>query len=450
MSLRWMIGIIGLGLALAPASGLRAAPPRVTDVPRDNDLPPDLKKVESKYYWIYTDLDETATRELSLRLTTMAEEYARRTRAFSGAIRTKFPVYVFRKANDYYAMGGVPGSAGVYDSGSQRLMIIAGMEAGDGTWHTMQHEGFHQFAGAVIGGDLPAWVNEGLAEYFGEGVWTGDSFMTGLVPEWRFKRIRETMAADGFRPISEMLTLTLDAWNGNLSIQNYDQAWSMVHFLVHADDGKYRKAFANYMIDVGRGRAATKSWATHFGDPGDGFEQRWKAYWNDLPDDPTASAYATATTETIAAFWARALARKQPAVTDYASFVDAFGARKLTIPLAADDWLPPSLLAGAIKDAEDAGVVTLEPAAKAPPRVVLTCKDACRAVATIVLQNNKIKSITTTFDDAPKALAEAKRLHVLKEPAKANALLKDALKRNPDSPAAPEMREMLKQPAPVK
>ena len=34
---------------------------------------------------------------------------------------------------------------------------------GSRTWHVVQHEGFHQFVFAVIRGEIPTWVNEGLA-----------------------------------------------------------------------------------------------------------------------------------------------------------------------------------------------------------------------------------------------------------------------------------------------
>ena len=28
---------------------------------------------------------------------------------------------------------------------------------------------------------MPTWLNEGLAEYFGEGIFTGDGFVTGVI-----------------------------------------------------------------------------------------------------------------------------------------------------------------------------------------------------------------------------------------------------------------------------
>ena len=91
----------------------------------------------------------------------------------------------------------MPGSAGVYmrSDGEPRLMGVAGELENAFTWHLIQHEGFHQFAAAVIGGDRPVWVNEGLAEYFGEAIFTGDGFIAGIIPQWRLKRIRAELSA---------------------------------------------------------------------------------------------------------------------------------------------------------------------------------------------------------------------------------------------------------------
>jgi hypothetical protein len=50
----------------------------------------------------------------------------------------------------------------------------------------------------VIGGELPIWVNEGMAEYFGEGIFTGDGFITGVIPPKRLRMIKETSSSKKF------------------------------------------------------------------------------------------------------------------------------------------------------------------------------------------------------------------------------------------------------------
>jgi hypothetical protein len=474
----FILFLLTLGVTTAtPPSGVFAADPprRPTELPRPNGAIPQLRRTESKNYTIFTDMNDLDTREAALRLTRMFEEYAARTSGFAGKVNGRFPVYLFRNAGDYYTAGGMQETAGMFDG--QRLLIVASEEVGPTTWHTLQHEGFHQFANAVINHDLPTWVEEGLAEYFGEGVWTGDGFITGVVPQWRLARVRETLAREeGFRPVADVMGLTLGQWNGAMSVENYDQAWTMVHFLVHAQNGRYRKAFAQFINAVGGGQRATKAWNEAFGDAA-GFELKWREYWKTLPDDPTADAYDRASVATIASYWARLIVADKAAEAKaaapgagqagaavagpgelpkdapatFTAFSKSFTAGTLKLPApASDNWLPPALLADAIKLAADAGRVNFVLPANQPPRVILSRRDGCRAIATINLAGVKIKSIDTSFDDSAKAIAEARRLHLLNEGKKAKALLADVLKRNPDSPLAGEVRNLMSTAVPEK
>ncbi|HXE55950.1 MAG TPA: hypothetical protein VN541_23190, partial [Tepidisphaeraceae bacterium] len=146
-----------------------------------------LQVYQTRHYDIHTDLDTDDVKEAAVRMTRMFEEYRLRTRGFSGDIRNRFPFYLYRNADDYFDAGGLPGSAGVFNGTS--LMAIAGDHVSNGTWHVVQHEGFHQFAAAVIRGNLPTWLNEGLAEYFGESIFTGDGYISGIIPPGRLRRV---------------------------------------------------------------------------------------------------------------------------------------------------------------------------------------------------------------------------------------------------------------------
>ena len=119
-----------------------------------------MKKYESKYYVIYTDLGEDGAKETSLRMTRMAEEYYNRTKEFSGRINKKFPFYLFKKPEDYYAAGGLPGSAGVFMGGADKLMAIAVDNDGGGIFsflpqaEALGRPRFEQLFGTPHGVDL--------------------------------------------------------------------------------------------------------------------------------------------------------------------------------------------------------------------------------------------------------------------------------------------------------
>ena len=146
---------------------------------------PDLQMYETPYYLIHTDLDEPVAVEAVVRLRRLAPALRQRSRelGFTGAIRPRLPVYLFRDRADYLATGAPPESAGAFLE--DRLVAVATDRAGGPAWHVVQHEAFHQFAAAVNGPELPGWVTEGLGEYFGESLFTGDGYVTGAIPAWR-------------------------------------------------------------------------------------------------------------------------------------------------------------------------------------------------------------------------------------------------------------------------
>jgi len=346
-----------------------------------------LQTYNTKYYVIHSDLDQDSVHEAALRMTLMAEAYHERTKGFAGTIRKRLPFYLFRDAADYSAAGGLPGTAGVFTG--DKLMAVAGERPGPRTWHTVQHEGFHQFVRAAIGGDIPIWVNEGLAEYFGEAIFTGDGYVVGLIPPRRLARVKHWMNEGKFRSLRKMMLTSHQAWNVGLSGANYDQAWSMVHFLAHASNEKYRKPFGQFIHDVSRRKPWEQAWVRHLGTNVDGFEDRWGEYWKNLPDAPTADLYAQATFATMNSFYARAFSQRQ--FFDTAEeFLEAAAVGDLKAH--PDDWLPPTLLTGALKRVEDAGTWSIE---KRGHRKALVCvtERGTELVGDFKLGNRRVRSV---------------------------------------------------------
>jgi hypothetical protein len=434
--------LITLGLLNFAPPLPAAAPNRQTDSQTDASL----THYTSPYYDVYSDLEPERVQEAILRMTRMAEEYHARTSEFSGVIRTKFPFYLFKSPEDYYAAGGLPGSAGVFmvRGGEAKLMAIAGEKNSSFTWHVVQHEGFHQFANAVIGGDLPAWLNEGLAEYFGEGIYTGDGMVTGLVSPRRCKHVQESIRNHRFKSIQSMMLLSLRQWNNELDGQNYDMAWSMVHFLAHGDNGKYQAAFSSFVREIGQHRAWDKAWEDNFGSA-DGFEKRWNEWW--LAQDPwvTKDLYVKATISTMASYVGRAAVQKQT-FDNLDEFTQA--AKAGTIKIAKDDWLPPTLITSMLSIKDQLGNdIKYELGKDArTPQVIATLPDETRVVASY---NRMVRSgpgrVTVVIDDLAPVMAKAKTLIADKKKADAKTMLIDALKRNPKSPKAEEARKLLVQ-----
>jgi hypothetical protein len=164
-----------------------------------------------------------------------------------------------------------------------------------------------------------------------------------------------------------MMLTSQQAWNTGLSGTNYDQAWSMVHFLAHADGGNYQKAFDAFVRDVSYGKPWEQAWVRHLGSEVHAFEDRWREYWERLPDDPTAELYDQAIFATFNSYYARAFAQRQ-FFRSAEAFFDAAAARELKAH--RDDWLPSSLLRTGLRQAEALGTWSIE---KRGPRNVLIC-----------------------------------------------------------------------------
>ncbi len=340
---------------------------------------------ETRYYILHTDLGQDAVREAEARITAVAEMYYARTKGFGGTITRKLPFYLYSNPRDYYAGGGMPGSAGVFDG--RRLMAIAGERTSAATWHVIQHEGFHQFVHAFIGGDIPVWVNEGLAEYFAQSVYTGDGFVTGVVPPARLARLQGWIENGKVRSIERMMTTSHAAWNVGLSAVNYDQAWSMVHFLAHGDSGRYQQAFNDFIRDVSRGMKYEHAWRKNFGVGTRAFEEKWRDYWLEMSPDATADRYAQATVATLTGFFARALSQRQ-VFESFEAFHEA--ARAGRLKQHAEDWLPPSLLQEALARVPECGEWEVR---KRSGRFAIICTmdDGTKLTGTFKLRNRRIK-----------------------------------------------------------
>lgn len=370
-------------------TGLCALAQARVDTPKPIAGKPPLQRYETDYYIIFTDQDANMVREASARMKVMAEEYYRRTKAFGGVINKKFPFYLYSDPNDYYAAEGPKGSAGVYiHAGSNGRLMAMAPSTGGYVWHVVQHEAFHQFVHMIMGGKLPIWQNEGLAEYFAEASWTGDGLVTGVIP-WnpkhgshRMADVKESIKDNKFMPFKKFFDVTPREWNSKVEDANssshayYDQAWSMVQFFVHADEGKYRNAYGEFIADLARGTSPHMAYANRFGRDGEAIEKRYRQWWLEMKDDAPLETFAQATVATLTSFMARAYGAK----IKFESADDFFKAGeegKLYVDPRTRPklWLPPSLLNRALAGASWLKEWSIQTSPKGVPKLVLKLSD---------------------------------------------------------------------------
>ena len=363
----------------ATAAPAAAAPPRA----------PELRRYDTPYYVIHTDLPDEGAAEAVARMTPLATELRNRTRAlgFAGRIDERLPFYLYARREDYLATSAPPQTAGAFLG--DRLVAAAFDDRGSTTWHIVQHEAFHHFAAAAPGTELPAWLNEGLGEYFGEALFTGDGYVTGVVPAWRLARVKQSIKIGRFPPLAGFAQLSQDDWNRNLNLAHYDQAWSMVQFLLHADAGKHKPRVVAYVQALGAEKAPPAAWDAAFSGL-TGLEQRWKQYWLDLPESGAPDVLNEATVATLTSFLARAVAAGQQ-FDSFEAFARA--ARAGTLRCHREDWLPPVLLLRSLDTLPEKARVSLQGRGPAT-HLIASFPGQSAWAGTFALIDNRVAAVT--------------------------------------------------------
>jgi hypothetical protein len=266
----------------------------------------DLTRFRSRRYNVVTNLPLDSARPIARHMDQVFDEYTRRlARAgFRQRAAGRMNLYLLDTQPNYVRFLQ---SRSVNASGTGGVFFVRGALAGLATFvagrnrtgmlATLQHEGFHQFAYIRIGRNLPPWANEGLAEYFGEAVLLRGRFHTGMVNARRLRAVQQAVGAGEAFGFRELLNMTHRQWMRRVNQRDpragllYDQAWSIVHFLVHGRGGRFEPAFMGYLQLIHRGRDSETAFAEAFGSSDyQPFEDAWRQYITELGPDPLASA----------------------------------------------------------------------------------------------------------------------------------------------------------------
>jgi len=256
---------------------------------------------QSRRYDVITDLPTDRAEPIARHMDRVFDEYTRRLAQAGFRTRTgdRMNLYLFEHADTYRSELA---TKGIDATGSGGMFFVRGGESALATFvtgrshgemiATLQHEGFHQFAWIRIGPNLPTWANEGLAEYFGDALLVKGRFAIGQVDGRRLSNIREAIGKGEAFGFGELLNMTGDEWLGRLNRGDarttlmYDQSWSIVHFLVHGNRGRFQPAFMTYLREINKGRSSEQAFEAAFGSTDyEPFEAAWKKYIDELEAD---------------------------------------------------------------------------------------------------------------------------------------------------------------------
>lgn len=289
--------------ALAAAAMLMLAGPQAPAAELPDDL--QLQRFRSRHYDVVTNVQAKRAREIARHMDQVYREYMNRIgrAGFRRRIKARMTLFLLETQTDYVRMLAAHGING---AGSGGMFFARGDDAALATFvdrrdprqmlATLQHEGFHQFAYMMIG-DLPIWVNEGLAEYFGDAALIDGKLELGQIGSDRVRLLKKGLDKPGvLQPFDKLLNMSHAEWRARLQGDPmarllYDQSWSIVHFLVHGDDGRYRQRFMGYLRLIHRGVDSDAAFKKAFGTQDyQAFEERWRAHVEAMNPDPFAVA----------------------------------------------------------------------------------------------------------------------------------------------------------------
>ena len=259
--------------------------------------PPGGRLPASRHYSIRSDLGPELTARYADHLDTMYEEYARRLVARTG-LRKRSPevpnVLMFASQQDY--LDTLRTQFGINGTGSGGMFFVSPRGAGLAFWvgnlprqrveHVVQHEGFHQFAFTFFGNEMPPWLNEGLAEFFGESVVDRGTVVVGQASPQVVEQVRKAVTEGRNIPFIDLLQMDDQRWNANVrggsAALQYMQSWSMVHFLVYGQGGRFDAGFVQMLRLLNAGKKPYDAMREAFGLANEAnvreFEEAWKAH----------------------------------------------------------------------------------------------------------------------------------------------------------------------------
>lgn len=266
---------------------------------------PALATYRTRHYTLHTDLDKDFATDLGRRLDAMYDEYARRLANFvADKPLPPLEVYLFRRQADYLELthenDKLKNTGGVYMTGRNLLAAFLEGQGRDALRRALQHEAFHQFAHNCISKDLPVWLNEGMAQLFEEGIWTGGEFWLGQVPPRRIRQLQDDLKNGRLVDFDRFMAMSPDLWADRLGLDQrlgttqYNQAWAMVHFLVHAKDPqtgkeKYRGRLMQMLEAIHAGTPAQQAFEEAFSSNTKGFQSRFVEFARNLKATPEAT-----------------------------------------------------------------------------------------------------------------------------------------------------------------
>jgi hypothetical protein len=222
------------------------------------------RRIATEHYEIFSTVDDREfERALPVFLETAYKQYER-TIPNNVVLDAPLSTFVFQSRQEWAAFSrrrfpqrfpvySLIRSGGFTDGTNSVLFYVDRAS----TFATLAHEGWHQYA-ATRFGQLPAWLNEGLACSFETYRWAGKEVVfESLKNTFRLNSLREAVQTGSLITLRELLAthagqvVSLD--DSRITQSYYAQAWAFVCFLRYGDEGRWAAGFERLLHDMAQG-----------------------------------------------------------------------------------------------------------------------------------------------------------------------------------------------------
>ncbi len=250
--------------------------------------------VDTAHYHVRTDVSKQFAALVGQHMEAIFQQYSRQFSDY-GQVRDKFNVVVFRHEADYTELthGTVHGSCGVFIPDMHMLAAFTEGRTTEDVLRTLYHEGFHQFMFTVVSPEAPVWVERGDRRVLLQ----RDVERPRLHPRRGARRSALRHPAgrqerhlrpvppplrDVGRAVDQEQRRRLEAGGP----AQYSEAWSIVHYLIHADGGRHAQMLNRLLKEVAGGQVPSSAMEDVFGNNYNRFEDAWARYVMTLKPSP--------------------------------------------------------------------------------------------------------------------------------------------------------------------
>ncbi|HYL68986.1 MAG TPA: DUF1570 domain-containing protein [Candidatus Limnocylindria bacterium] len=157
--------------------------------------------------------------------------------------------------------------AGYFSYRMDQFYIAVNLQAqGENPLSTVYHEYYHSLTMPYVP-NLPTWLSEGLAEFFGNTEISGNSAKMGKADPALIMELRQNKLI----PLEVLFRVTKSSPYYNEQNKTsifYAESWALTHYLMIGDNQSHRQALIDFATSVVRGDSTSEAVAKAFGDIG--------------------------------------------------------------------------------------------------------------------------------------------------------------------------------------